>query len=81
MRKIQSRKSEAKLAAEKRTKFRGSARIRLEFLHFPENLVRRLDRANVERLKSCDNDEGCHQLDHRYHVSVVVDEQDRQQAI
>ena len=42
---------EERLATEGREKYQGTARIKLEVLHFPQNEPRELDRKNVERLK------------------------------
>lgn len=64
-------RKEAELEAERRVKFKGTARIRLEHLEFP----RQESNENVERLKLCIELEGCYRLESRYHVPAVVDQQ------
>jgi hypothetical protein len=81
MQQSQGQKFEAKLDAERTRKFKGSARVRLEFLHFPEDPVRKLDKKNVKRLKSSYKDGGCHQCDRRNRVNAVLDEPNLHNAV
>ena len=62
---LQSRISlqDQELATERRLKYRGTATIRLESLHFPCDAARELNRKNVERLKKCFRTEGCRRLE------------------
>ena len=59
----------AELEAERRVKFQGTARIRLESLDFP----RQGANENVKRLKLCIEHEGCSRLANRLHVPAVID--------
>lgn len=64
-------RQEAEFEAERRVKFKGTARIRLESLDFP----RQGANENAERLKLCIEYEGCYRLDSKYHVSAVIDQE------
>jgi hypothetical protein len=68
MRQIQIERQETALEAERRIKFTGTARIKLEYLDFLSNGPRE----NVERLKSCFQREGCYRLERQYHVPAVI---------
>jgi hypothetical protein len=69
---------ERKLAVEKRNKFKGTASIRLDVLHFPcED-----DESNVERLKNLFRETGgCDRLELRNHIAAVVDRERLDDAI
>ena len=62
-------RQEAELEEERRAKFKGTARIRLESLNFP----RQGANENAERLKLYIKCEGCYRVDSKYHVSAVID--------
>ena len=64
-------RQEAELEVERRAKFKGTARIRLEHLDFPRYEASE----NVERLKLCIEYQGCYRLESRYHVPAVIDQQ------
>lgn len=64
-------RQEAELEAERRVKFKGTARIRLEYLDFPRHGANK----NVERLKLCIECEGYYRLDSKYHVIAVIDQE------
>ena len=80
---LQSRISDQdqRLAAERRSKYRGTAKIRLEFLHFPGNEPRDLNRKNVERLKGCFRTEGCRRLELENHIPAIIDESQLRDAL
>lgn len=61
---------EAELEAERRVKFKGTARIRLECLDFPKYGRNE----NAERLKLCIEYGGCYRLGSQYHVIAVIDQ-------
>ena len=62
---------ERKLATEKRNKFKGTASIRLDVLHFTcED-----DKSNTERLKNFFHEAGgCDRLESRNHIVAMVDQ-------
>ena len=64
---------EERLATEGREKYQGTARIKLEVLHFPQNEPRELDRKNVERLKGYFKKGQCHRVG-RNHIPAVIDQ-------
>ena len=70
----QVREDESKIEAEKRIKYKGTARIRLKWLHFQWNRPRELDDKNVERLKA-DFRKDCRRLDEHNHIPAVIDQQ------
>lgn len=70
----QAREEESKIEAEKCIKYKGTARIRLKWLHFQWNQPRELDSKNVERLKA-DFQKDCRRLDEHNHISAVIDQQ------
>jgi hypothetical protein len=65
---------EKRLAAERQIKYKGTARIRLEVLHFQWNEPRELNQKNLERLKKCFQTEGCHRLEWENHIPAIIDE-------
>lgn len=73
---LQSRvfEQDQRLAEERRSKYIGVARVRLEILHFPGDEPRVLDRKNVERLKGCFRSEKCRRLEQDNHIPAVIDE-------
>ncbi|KAH6675939.1 hypothetical protein B0J14DRAFT_375132 [Halenospora varia] len=64
---------EERLAAEGREKYRGTARISLEVLHFPRNEPWELDQENIERLKKCFEKGQCDRV-LRNHIPAVIDQ-------
>jgi len=64
---------EESLEREKQTKYKGSARIRLEHLDFSKGEPDVPDRSNVKNLVSIFEGEGCFQQDSRHHVPGVID--------
>lgn len=74
MRRYRSQVEDFRLEAEKQVKYKGTARIRLECLHFPWNEPRELDRKNVERLKS-NFLKDCRRLDVRNHIPAIINQQ------
>ena len=62
-------RQEAELEEERRAKFKGTARIRLESVDFP----RQGASEKAERLKLCIECEACYRVDSKYHISAVVD--------
>ena len=70
MRQRRMERYKAELEAERRAKFKGTARIRLEYLDFPK--YRRNE--NAERLKLCIEHGGCYRLGSQYHVIAVIDQ-------
>ena len=70
----QIREEESRIEAEKRIKYKGTARIRLKWLHFQWNRPRELDGKNVERLKA-DFRKDCRRLDEHNHIPAVIDQQ------
>ncbi|KAH9204899.1 hypothetical protein DL95DRAFT_106948 [Leptodontidium sp. 2 PMI_412] len=79
MHRSQFSERELRLEAERNVKYRGTARVRLEALHFQWNEPRELSRKNVERLKeifggdkrSCEN---IRLLDPRNHIPAVIEQ-------
>jgi hypothetical protein len=76
----QAHDEESRLEAEKKLKCKGTARIRLKWLHFRWNEPGELDVTNVERLKSIFR-KGCRRLDIRNHIRAVIDQQHLDAAI
>ena len=62
------------LEAERRDKYRGTARIRLEWLQFHSGERRELDRRNVERLKTIFRKD-CRRQDVHNHIQALVEQQ------
>ncbi len=68
------REEEVRLEAEKRLKFKGTARIRLEQLHFPWNDAKELNEKNMDRLKGIYQKHGCRRVEVRHRVPALIDE-------
>ena len=75
MRQTQAREEELKLEAERRIKYKGTCRIKLEMLYFRWNEPRELDTKNVEKLKACFRKSGCRRLLVQNHIPAIIDEQ------
>jgi len=74
MRQVRAREEEVRLEAEKRLKFKGTARIRLKQLHFLWNDAKKLNKKNVDRLKGIFQRHGCRKVEVRYRVLAIIDE-------
>lgn len=73
MRQAQAREEEVRLEVEKRLKFKGTARIRLDQLCFPWNDAKELNKKNVDRLKAIYQQHGCRRLEVQHHVPAIID--------
>ncbi len=76
----QAHDEESRLEAKKELKYKGTARVRLKWLHFRWNEPEELDNTNVERLKSIFRKD-CRRLDIHNHICAVVDQQHLDAAI
>lgn len=74
MRQHHVQNEEFRLETQKKVKYKGTARIKLEWLHFHEIELRDLDIKNVERLKSVFRKE-CRRLDINHHIPALIDQQ------
>lgn len=72
---------ELQLQAERSVKYRGTARVRLENLHFEWNEPRELSRKNVERLKEVFRLENVRRLEPRNHIPAVLDQANLDEAL
>lgn len=81
MRRRQSSEREQRLNLERNVKYRGTARIRLDHLHFEWGEARELSRKNVERLKQLFRTETIQRLEPRNHIPAVVHEHDLDGAV
>ncbi len=77
MRQRRVERQEVELEAERRKKFRGTVRIRLEYLEFPRSESNK----NIERLKLYIEYKGYYRLESRYYVPAVIDQQVLDDAI
>lgn len=74
MRQARAREEEVRLEVEKRFKFKGTARIRLEQPHFLWNNAKELNEKNMDRLKAIFQQRGCRRLEVQHHVPASIDE-------
>jgi hypothetical protein len=73
MRRTRFLEQEKRQEAEKVIKYRGTASIELDVLHFPRTKSREPDEKNVERLESLFREEdGCRRLELRHHIPAVL---------
>ena len=72
---------ELRLQTERCVKYKGTARVRLENLHFEWNEPRELSRKNVERLKEIFRMEDVHRLEPSNHVPAVIEPADLEAAM
>ena len=73
---------ETRLSLERTQKFKGTARIRLEFLKFGEPTFRELDPQIVKNLKAeFQKARGCQPLDRQHHIPALIDKEDLERAI
>ncbi len=73
MQRTQVQDQEESLQREKRIKYKGSARIRLEHIDFSKDEPEVLDKFIVKNLISIFEEKDCFQQDSRHHVLVVID--------
>lgn len=73
MQRTQVQDQEENLEREKRIKYKGSARIRLEHFDFSKDEPGVLNESVVKNLVSVFKGEGCFHQDSRYHVPAVID--------
>ncbi|KAL5354472.1 hypothetical protein ACLOAV_000561 [Pseudogymnoascus australis] len=66
---------DSRLEGERRLKYKGTARISLDVLHFKWNQPRELNSRHVEDLKERFRKEGCRRLPVRKHVPAIIDQQ------
>jgi hypothetical protein len=78
MRRSRFSEQELRLEAERCVKYRGTACVRLEVLHFEP---RELSRKNVKRLKEVFQRDKIRRLEPRNHIPAVVDQSDLDNAI
>jgi hypothetical protein len=77
MRRAQFLEQERSLATEKSIKYKGTASIKIEVLHFPYEESREPDKKDIERLKKLFRGQGAvSRLDLRNHVLATIDQQE-----
>ena len=74
MRRSQFLEQELRLEAERFIKYRGTARVRLEVLHFQWNEPRELSGKNVERLKEVFHTDNIRRLEPRNHIPAIINQ-------
>ena len=73
--------NERRLAAARSITYRGTASVEINALNF-NNELKEVDGKTVQRFKQFFHDEnGCRRLDPRYHVSVLIEQHDLDQAL
>ena len=73
MQRVRFLEEERRQEAERSIKYRGTASIKLDVLHFPCKESREPDKKNVERLRNLFRREGgCRRLDLRNHIPAVI---------
>lgn len=72
---------ELRVEAERYVKYKGTARIRLEVLHFQWGEPRELSQKNVERLKEAFRTDNIRRLEPGNHIPAVVTQSDLDDAI
>jgi hypothetical protein len=65
--------AEASLHAERRVKYKGTARVALHHLHFDNHGRRELNRKNVDRLIEIFRTESVLRLEPQHHIPAVID--------
>jgi len=82
MRRARFLEEERRQEAERGIKYRGTASIKLDVLHFPREESREPDKKNVERLRDLFRGEGgCRRLDLRNHIPAVISQARLEAAI
>ena len=79
MRQFSFPEQELRIETERCVQYRGTARVRLEALHFHDQ--RQLSRKNVDRLKNVFEIDEVRRLEPRNHIPAVVDRLDLNLAI
>lgn len=74
MRQARAQEEDSRLETKKRLKYKGTARIRLELLHFLGDEPKEVDPKHVETLKGYFRKYGCRRLEVRNHVPAVIDQ-------
>lgn len=75
MKQAAAQQEDERLEKERRRVSRGTARVRLEALHFP-NQSCEVDVKRVEYLESCFREYGCRPLPKKNHICAVIDQDD-----
>lgn len=75
MRQSRAQIEERRLEGERELKFKGTARISLDVLHFKQDQPRELNSKHVEYLKECFQKEGCRRLQLSRHIPAIIDQQ------
>ena len=73
-------REEVLLEADKKIKYRGTARIRLQWLYFQSNELRKIDIENIKRLK-VNLVKDCRRINIRNHVPAIINQSDLDDAI
>ncbi|TAQ83758.1 hypothetical protein B7494_g7918 [Chlorociboria aeruginascens] len=82
MRRARFLEQERRQEAERSIKYRGTASIKLDVLHFPCEKSREPDENNVEKLRNLFRGEGgCRRLDLRNHIPAVISQPQLEAAI
>jgi hypothetical protein len=82
MQRARFQEQERRLATERRLKFKGTASIKLEVLHFQWDKTENVEhQKNVKRLLKIFRDQGCHRLKLRNHIVGVIDQQQLDAAV
>jgi len=73
MRRARFLEEERRQEVERSIKYRGTASIKLDVLHFPREESREPDEKNIERPRNLYRGEGgCRRLDLRHHIRAIV---------
>ncbi|KAH7108866.1 hypothetical protein B0J11DRAFT_602052 [Dendryphion nanum] len=81
MRRSRFSEREVRIGAERRAKYQGAVRVKLEVLHFPQEEGRELSRENVERLKEVFQTDHVRRLEPRNYVPAIVEQTDLDNAL
>ena len=74
-------REDERLQAERRVKFKGTARVKLESLYFPKISTHELDVKHVKTLKEQFRTNGCRRLEVQNHIPAVIDQQQLDTAL
>ncbi|KAF2267287.1 hypothetical protein CC78DRAFT_551975 [Lojkania enalia] len=81
MRRSRFSEQEVRIGAERRVKYQGAVRVKLEVLHFPQEEGKELSRENIERLKEVFRTDHVRRLEPRNYVPAVVEPTDLHDAV
>ena len=70
-----------RLEGERRSKYKGTARINLDVLYFPWEQLCKKDKKRIKRLEQCFEKEGCHRLPLLNHVAAIINPSDLDAAM